>query len=187
LGTERLISVGATGGIHAGMTPGTIVVLDQIIDMTHGRNSTFYDRETGVVHIDLTEPYCPELRECLTEAGHNADIELKKSGTYICTNGPRLETRAEIEFYSKIGADVVGMTAMPEASLAREAELCYTGIAVVTNYAAGITGKKLTATEVIDTMNKTNILLKELVAETLKIVSSERNCPCKEAMRDAKV
>jgi 5'-methylthioadenosine phosphorylase len=187
LGIDRLISVGATGGIHAGMSPGTLVVPDQIIDLTHGRDATFYDGENGVVHIDLTEPYCSELRECLIEAGNTAEIEMKKSGTYICTNGPRLETRAEIQFYSQIGADVVGMTAMPEASLAREAELCYAGISVVTNYAAGITGKKLTATEVVDTMNRTAVLLKRLLAETLKLVSPERNCFCKEAMRNARV
>jgi 5'-methylthioadenosine phosphorylase len=82
---------------------------------------------------------------------------------------------------------VVGMTAMPEASLAREAELCYAGVSVVTNYAAGITGKKLTATEVVDTMNNTAALLKKLLAETLKLVPSERGCSCKEAMRNARV
>jgi len=187
LGIDRLISVGATGGIHAGMSPGAIVVPDQIIDMTHGRDTTFYDRENGVVHIDLTEPYCSELRECLIEAGNTAEIELKKSGTYICTNGPRLETGAEIQVYSQMGADVVGMTAMPEAALAREAELCYAGISVVTNYAAGITGKKLTATEVVDMMSKTAVLLKRLLAETLKFLPPERSCSCKEAMRNARV
>jgi 5'-deoxy-5'-methylthioadenosine phosphorylase len=187
LGIERLISIGATGGIHSGMMPGAIVVPDQIIDMTYGRAATFYDNEKGVVHIDLTEPYCPEVRNCLIEAGNKAGIGLKKSGTYICTNGPRLETRAEIQFYSQIGADVVGMTAMPEASLAREAELCYAGVSVVTNYAAGITGKKLTATEVVDTMHKTTVLLKKLLAETLKLVQAERSCSCKEAMKNARV
>jgi purine nucleoside phosphorylase len=77
LGIERLISIGATGAIHAGMVPGAIVVPDQIIDMTHGRDTTFYDRENGVVHIDLTEPYCPELRKCLIEAGNKSEIGLK--------------------------------------------------------------------------------------------------------------
>jgi 5'-methylthioadenosine phosphorylase len=185
LGVERIISVGAVGGIDTGMPPGTIVVLDQVIDMTHGRHSTFYDGESGVVHIDFTEPYCPELRNAVIEAGRKAGISLIKSGTYICANGPRLETKAEIEFYSRIGADVVGMTGMPEASLAREAEICYAGIAVVTNYAAGITAERLTATEVIETMNKTSILLKTLLKETFNLMPKERNCACKTALKDA--
>jgi len=187
LGVERIISVGAVGGIDAAMPPGTIVVLDQVIDMTHGRHSTFYDGESGVVHIDFTEPYCPELRNAITEAGGKAGISLKKSGTYICANGPRLETKAEIGFYSRIGADVVGMTGMPEASLAREAEICYAGIAVVTNYAAGITAEKLTATEVVETMHKTSIFLKTLLKETFNLIPKERSCACKTALKDARL
>lgn len=141
LGVERVISVGAAGGINQGMKPGMIVVLNQIIDMTKGRDGTFFEGKGGVIHVDLTEPYCPELRESIIRAGEKARIKLKKSGTYVCTNGPRLETKAEIHFFSAIGADVVGMTAMPEASLAREAELCYAGISVISNYAAGIREK----------------------------------------------
>jgi 5'-methylthioadenosine phosphorylase len=187
LGVERIISVGATGGIDAVMAPGTMVVLDQIVDLTAGRQATFYDGGDGVTHIDFTEPYCPEVRHAITEAGNNLDMVLKKSGTYICTNGPRLETRAEIEFYSQIGASVVGMTGMPEASLAREAEICYAGIAVVTNYAAGITGKKLTSAEVIDTMNRTSLHLKELLRESFGLIPKDRNCSCKTALKDARI
>lgn len=187
LGVERIISFGATGGISHGMKPGTIVVPDQIIDMASGRDSTFYSDEGDVVHIDFTEPYCPELRASLFRAGERSGIKVKKSGTYVCTNGPRLETGAEIKFFSEIGADIVGMTAMPEAALAREAELCYAGVAVVTNYAAGIREKKLTAAEVIDVMNKTAGKLKELLKAVLTMVPSERNCACKEALAKAKV
>jgi 5'-methylthioadenosine phosphorylase len=187
LGVERIISVGAVGAIDATMTPGTIVILDQVIDMTHGRHSTFHDGEGGVAHIDFTEPYCPELRNAVIEAGGKSGINLIKSGTYICTNGPRLETKAEIEFYSRIGADIVGMTGMPEASLAREAEICYAGIAVVTNCAAGLTAERLTATEVIETMNKTSILLKTLLKETFNLIPKERSCACKNALKDARL
>ncbi|HMK49578.1 MAG TPA: S-methyl-5'-thioadenosine phosphorylase [Thermodesulfovibrionales bacterium] len=185
LGVERIISIGATGGIDTVMAPGTMVVLDQIIDMTHGRQATFYDGGTGVVHIDLTEPYCPELRHALAEAGARTGLNPIRSGTYVCTNGPRLETRAEIEFYSQIGASVVGMTGMPEAALSREAEICYAGIAVVTNYAAGITGKKLTSAEVIEMMNRASLHLKVLLRESFGLIPKERNCPCKTALKDA--
>ena len=187
LGVNRIISLGATGGISHDMKPGAIIVLDQIIDMTKGRDITFYDGRGGVVHIDFTEPYCPELRESILTAGNKSGVSLKKSGTYVCVNGPRLESKAEIIFFSRIGADVVGMTAMPEASLSREAALCYAGICVVTNYAAGITGKRLTTTEVIETMKETAGRLKDLLKETLTLISSERKCSCKDALKEARM
>ena len=102
-------------------------------------------------------------------------------------NGPRLETKAEIIFFSRIGADVVGMTAMPEASLARESELCYAGIYVVTNYAAGITEKRLMATEVIKVMKGTAKKLKELLKETFKLTPNKRRCACKKALKEARI
>jgi 5'-methylthioadenosine phosphorylase len=186
IGVERVLSVGATGGISPGMAPGTIVIPDQIIDMTRRGDVTFHEGEE-VMHIDFTEPYCPEVRGALFRAGEKAGIDLGKSGTYVCAEGPRLETKAEIEFFSRIGGDVVGMTFMPEASLAREAELCYGGIAVVTNFAAGIKEKKLTATEVVDVMRQTMASLKILLREVLLLLPPERTCGCKDALRGAGV
>jgi 5'-methylthioadenosine phosphorylase len=186
LGVERVLSVGATGGISEGMAPGTIAIPDQIIDMSGRVGVTFHDGEE-VVHIDFTEPYCPQVRASLCMAGEKAGIELKQSGTYVCAAGPRLETKAEIEFFSRIGGDVVGMTFMPEASLAREAEICYGGIAVVTNFAAGIKEKKLTATEVVKVMNKAMITLRRLLKEAFGLLPPERNCGCKHALREARV
>jgi 5'-methylthioadenosine phosphorylase len=186
LGVERILSVGATGGIRPGMVPGTILIPDQIIDVTRGRAATFYEGE-DVVHVDFTEPYCPEVRDSLFRAGERAGIKLRKTGTYVCAAGPRLETKAEIKFFSHIGGDVVGMTFMPEASLAREAELCYGGIAVITNFAAGIKEKKLTATEVVDVMRGTMASLKILLRETLSLLPPGRSCGCKDALREARV
>jgi 5'-methylthioadenosine phosphorylase len=186
LGVERVLSVGATGGISQGMAPGTIVIPDQIIDMTRRRDVTFYDGEE-VVHIDFTAPFCSEVRGSLFTAGERAGIDLRKSGTYVCAEGPRLETKAEIQFFSHIGGDVVGMTFMPEASLAREAELCYGGIAIITNFAAGIKAKGLTATEVIDVMNEAMASLRRLLRETLSMLPGERSCGCKDALREARV
>ncbi|OHE55947.1 MAG: methylthioadenosine phosphorylase [Thermodesulfovibrio sp. RBG_19FT_COMBO_41_18] len=186
LGVERVISLGAVGSLSPEIGAGTIIVPDQIIDMTKGRDSTFYDSDE-VVHIDFTEPYCPELREYIFRAGKKSGIELKESGTYVCVSGPRLETKAEIIFFSGIGADAVGMTAMPEASLARETELCFAGINVVTNYAAGITEKKLTTTEVIEVMKRTSVRLKELLKEAFNLIPIERKCACKEALKKARM
>lgn len=186
LGAERIISVSAVGGISHEMTPGAIVVLDQIIDMTEGREFTFYDRDE-IVHIDFTEPYCPELRAAIINAGKRSVAKLKERGTYLCVNGPRLETAAEIKAFSLLGADVVGMTGMPEASLARELEICFAGIAVVTNCAAGISEKKLTTTEVMETMAKSVEEIRLILKDTFHAVLSQRTCGCKDALRDARM
>ncbi|NWF75683.1 MAG: S-methyl-5'-thioadenosine phosphorylase [Nitrospirae bacterium] len=187
IGVKRLISIGAAGGISPGMSPGTIVVPDQIIDMTKGRESTFFEGQDGVIHIDLTEPYCNLMRSAILDAARNAKIEVKESATYICVEGPRLETKAEIKYFSLIGADIVGMTAMPEAVLSREAEICYAGISIVTNFAAGINEKRLTATEVVDMMKNRSQQIKDILKELLKIIPIERNCSCSEALREAKI
>lgn len=186
LGAERILSVSAVGGISPELKPGMFIVPDQITDMTKSRVSTFYDGNE-VVHIDFTEPYCPELREALSRAGEKIGVELKESWTYVCVDGPRLETGAEIKIFLNLGIDIVGMTAMPEASLAREAELCLAGVAIVTNYAAGITGKKLTTTEVIEVMRGATKQVGSLLKETFLFISGERRCACKDALKDARM
>lgn len=186
LGVERIISVSAVGGIKKGLVPGDIVVPDQIIDMTEGRESTFYDREE-IVHVDFTEPYCSELRTVILSAGKKAGIKLKKNATYICVNGPRLETAAEIKAFSILGADIVGMTGMPEASLSKELAICFAGIAVATNYAAGISKKKLTTTEVVKTMTESTEKIRLLLKETLNLIPHSRSCICKDALKDARM
>lgn len=187
LGVQRLLAVGAVGGISPRTTPGTLVILDQIIDMTKTRKSTFHEGKTGVVHIDFTEPYCPELRKILLDTSRDSSAPIKKSGTYVCTEGPRLETKAEIRFFSRIGADVVGMTGMPEASLAREAQICYAGIAVVTNYAAGLRRRKLTVTEVIKTMNNATSSVQALLKDVLMRIPRRRVCSCNDSLTKAKI
>jgi 5'-methylthioadenosine phosphorylase len=186
LGAERIISVNAVGGISPEMKPGTIVIPDQVIDMTKGRKSTFFDGD-DVVHIDFTEPYCDELRESLFKAGKKSEIALMKSGTYVCVDGPRLETKAEIIFFKSIGANVVGMTVMPEASLSREGELCFACVAVVTNYAAGVREKRLTTTEVIEMMKRMSGVVNGLLKETFPLISDKRRCACKDALREARM
>ncbi|MFO0753088.1 MAG: S-methyl-5'-thioadenosine phosphorylase [Thermodesulfovibrionales bacterium] len=185
LGVERIIAVSAVGGINRDMPPGSLVLLDQIVDMTYGaRPSTFYE-EDRVVHVDFTEPYCAGMRESILAASRTAGLPLVEKGTYVCVNGPRLETAKEIEFFASIGADVVGMTAMPEASLAREAELCLAGIAVVTNRAAGISGGKLTTNEVVETMRGSLEALQSLLGSVLLRLPSSRTCACKDALQDS--
>ncbi len=185
LGVEKIISIGAVGGIKSDMQPGSLVILDQIIDMTMGaRAATFYDEEK-VVHVDFTHPYCAEVRDIFIKAAGHISLPVKKSGTYICVNGPRLETAREIQFFSLIGADVVGMTAMPEAVLARELEMCFAGISVVTNYAAGIAGARLTTTEVVEAMRNSLDAIKALLRAAVPRIPAHRTCACKDALKDA--
>lgn len=137
-GAKRVVSVASVGGIRADLLPGVIVVPDQILDYTHGRAYTYFDaRDKPVTHIDFTHPYCLTLRSQILEAARLAKEKFQDGGVYAATQGPRLETAAEINRYERDGADVVGMTGMPEASLARELGLSYAAIAVVVNHAAG--------------------------------------------------
>ncbi len=133
-----VVSVASVGGIRSDLVAGTLAVPDQIIDYTHGRKFTFFSAtERSVTHIDFTYPYCEKLRQCLLQAAQSAGEKVVLGGTYAATQGPRLETAAEIDRLERDGADMVGMTGMPEAALAREMGLSYAAIAVVVNAAAG--------------------------------------------------
>lgn len=138
IGVENIIAIAAVGGIHPDLVPGNIAIPDQIIDYTWGRENTFYEGGNGkVVHIDFTQPYDQNLREQLIVAANKVQQNIFDHGTYAATQGPRLETAAEINRLEKDGCDLVGMTGMPEAALARELEMAYAAITVVANHAAG--------------------------------------------------
>lgn len=137
-GAEGIVSVASVGGIRADLGPGALVVPHQIVDYTHGRPATFFDGgEAPVVHVDFTEPYDRALRERLLCATEAAGIRASGAAVYAATQGPRLETAAEIDRLERDGCDIVGMTGMPEAGLARELETPYAAICVVANWAAG--------------------------------------------------
>ncbi len=149
LGVERLVAVAAVGGISESMAPSVLAVPDQIIDYTWGREHTlFTDDLTHVTHIDFTEPYDAKLRQLMVDAGKAAEVPLVEQGTYAATQGPRLETAAEIRRLKHDGCDMVGMTGMPEAALARELELAYASCAVVANWAAGLHSAAITMEDI---------------------------------------
>ncbi len=138
IGVDKVIAINAVGGIAPEFTPGRLAFPDQIIDYTWSRINTFFEEGlTDVVHIDFTHPYCEKLRALLVWAAGEAGLEAVNFGTYAATQGPRLETAAEIDRLERDGCHMVGMTGMPEAALAREQELCYAACAVVANWAAG--------------------------------------------------
>jgi len=138
IGADRIVSVASVGGIRADLVPGTLLAPDQILDYTWGRAGTFFESvDAQVTHIDFTEPYSHGERRRILDAAVACDETVGDGGVYATTQGPRLETAAEITRLERDGADVVGMTGMPEAALAREIDLQYAAIAVVANYAAG--------------------------------------------------
>jgi 5'-methylthioinosine phosphorylase len=164
LGVQRIISVAAVGSIAATMRPGDVVIPHQLIDYTWGREPSFFtDNLTEVTHIDFTHPYCHSLREQLITAARQMNFPSHEQGVYGVTQGPRLETIAEINRMERDGCDIVGMTAMPEAALARELGICYATCAVVANAAAGRSATELTMAEIahnlIDGMQHVRTLL----------------------------
>ena len=164
-----VVAVASVGGIRADLVAGTLAIPDQIVDYTHGRESTYSGTGgRGVMHIDFTQPYCEPLRARLQEAAARAGARVVAGGTYATTQGPRLETAAEIDRLERDGADMVGMTGMPEAALARELGLRYAAIAVVVNDAAGRRASagevRLDADRALQAMARVRRILDELAA-----------------------
>ena len=144
-GVRRIIAVAAVGGIRSDFDNGAVVIPDQIVDYTWGREHTFFEHDRDhVVHVDFTSPYCERLRAELLDAARRVEIDAADGGTYAATQGPRLESAAEIDRLERDGCDIVGMTGMPEATLARELEVSYAHCAVVSNRAAGRSTETLT-------------------------------------------
>jgi 5'-methylthioadenosine phosphorylase len=185
IGVRNILATAAVGSMDLSMKLGDFVLVDQFIDFTKNRIATFHEGgERGVVHVDLTSPYCDSLREKLLSVGKTIDIRIHSQGTYVCTEGPRFETPAEIAMFSKFGGQLVGMTNVPEVVLAREAEMCYSAIAMVTNFAAGISLSPLTYGEVIEIMNQNTENLKTLLMNTIQLIDSEVDCHCQHALAE---
>ncbi|NLW56143.1 MAG: S-methyl-5'-thioadenosine phosphorylase [Firmicutes bacterium] len=181
LGVERILATAAVGSLNPQMTPGEVVVIDQFIDFTKNRPHTFFEGgEFGVVHMDYTEPYCPELRKVLLTAAEDLEIKAHDGGVYVCTEGPRFETPAEIRMFAQLDGDLVGMTNLPEVVLAREAGLCYATLSIVTNFAAGIATGPLSHEEVVAIMDENSERLKKLLKRALEIIPEGRSCACQE-------
>jgi len=181
LGVEFVFATAAVGSLKAEITPGSFVIIDQFLDFTKNRPSTLFDEASGVVHIDMTSPYCPEIRSTLINISKSLNIKTFEAGTYVCTEGPRFENKAEINMYKLLGGDVVGMTNYPEVVLAREANLCYSTVAMVTNYATGISKTPLSHKEVMDNMSLMSENIKNLFLKAIIDISPLRSCACKAA------
>ena len=183
LGVQQILAPSTVGSLREECKPGDIVFVDQFIDRTTRREQSFY---TGpkVCHISVADPMCPELRKILIEIAEKMNISYHKTGTYICIEGPRFSTKAESKMFKRWGADVVGMTLVPECVLAREAEICYASIATVTDYDVW-KDRPVNAGEVARVMKGNIEKVKSLVVETTTRIPRERTCECKDALKNA--
>ena len=187
IGVKYILATAAVGSINPAMQPGHFVLVDQFLDFTKNRQATFFDGgDAGVVHTDMTQPYCPELRDVLSRAARSLRLPSHPVGTYVCTEGPRFETSAEINMYRLLGGDLVGMTGVPEAPLAREAEMCYATAAVVTNYAAGISPTNLSHQEVLDIMQQNGANIRNMLLQAVVWIETDRRCTCHNSVEPMK-
>jgi 5'-methylthioadenosine phosphorylase len=187
LGVTRLVSVSAVGSMREEIVPGHLVLPDQFIDRTYARPKTFFGG--GIVaHVAFADPVCPQLLAHLAEACRAAHVEVHERGTYICIEGPQFSTRAESELYRSWGVHVIGMTAMPEAKLAREAEITYATLALATDYDCWYEGHEaVTIQQVIETMQRNVEAARTVVRRAAEQGArlAERTCPCETALRNA--
>lgn len=179
IGVKKVIATAAVGSLNDSMKPGDFVIVDQFLDFTKARASTFFEGGAkGVVHTDMTDPYCREVREFIYEIALRQGLLVHMGGCYVTAEGPRFETPAEIRMYKMLGGDLVGMTSVPEVVLAREAGLCYATIAMVTNFAAGISPHILSHSEVVEAMNKSSQNISRLIMNILEEIPLNSTCGC---------
>jgi 5'-methylthioadenosine phosphorylase len=184
LGVEHIISISACGSLKEELKPRDFVIPDQIFDRTKGRPCSFFGK--GIVgHISFAEPYCRNLSKLLYGSAGELNIPAHSGGTYVCIEGPQFSTKAESEVYRKLGFSVIGMTNLPEAKLAREAEICYSTVALVTDYDVWKEGEEVTIGEVIANMNANVENVKRLIKVVVPKIEHERSCACATAVKYA--
>lgn len=187
LGVTRVLAPCAAGSLKPYIQPGHFVVCDQFFDRTKGRQDTFFDGP-DVVHVSLANPYCAELRALAIQAGSEAALSIHPSGTMVVIEGPRFSTKAESEFHASQGWDAVSMTQYPEVCLARELEMCFCGIALITDYDSGIEGAApVSAAEVVRVFGESNHKLRELLVSMISAIPADRGCGCGTALRGARL
>ena len=187
LGITRIIAPSAVGSLKEKIKPGHFVLPSQFIDFTKSRKNSF-SKVGKVIHISVADPFCPELQKNISDVVDSQNITMHKNCTYVCIEGPRFSTKAESKFYKSTGADIIGMTLVPECQLAREAQMCYVSISTVTDYDVWAE-KPVTAKEVMNTLSKNVEITKKLLVELIKKMpenfTSNRTCSCEKALTEA--
>lgn len=183
LGVKRIIAPSAVGSLKEEIAPGHFALPSQFLDFTKSRDGSF--SENGrVIHISVAEPFCPELKDVILNTAKNQNISIHSDCTYVCIEGPRFSTKAESKFFRSTGADIIGMTLVPECQLAREAQICYASISTVTDYDVW-SDKPVTAKEVLETLSKNVTTTKKLLAFLIDEIPKTRGCSCEKALSEA--
>ncbi|HVL31969.1 MAG TPA: S-methyl-5'-thioadenosine phosphorylase [Actinomycetota bacterium] len=187
LGVQRVLAPTAAGSLQPHVRRGDFVISDQVVDRTSGRASTFYDGPE-TVHVSLADPYCEDMRVVAVKQARAHGISVHETGTVVVIEGPRFSTRAESRWYSQMGWEVINMTQYPEVALARELELCYCNISLITDYDCGVEGTApVTVPEVIKVFNDNNAKLRDLLLAVIPELPEQRTCPCATALAGARV
>jgi len=185
LGVKRILAASTVGSLREDYQPGDLVFADQFIDRTTRREQSFYSiTERKVCHISVAEPMCPQLHQVLVEAANGLQIKNHTTGTYVCIEGPRFSTKAESRMYQKWGADIIGMTMVPEVVLAREAEICYANISTVTDYDCW-KDHNVCVDDIVGIMKTGTENVKRIVAKSIAKTPSECTCRCHSALSSA--
>lgn len=185
LGVQRILSASAVGSLKEEIAPLDILLPDQFFDRTRGRISTFFGNGL-VAHVSFADPVCPDLLSQVSEAARRAGVKAKKGGTYLCMEGPAFSTKAESQIYRSWGMDVIGMTNLQEAKLAREAEICYVTLALVTDYDCWHESHDSVSVEmIIDNLVQNSRHAQSIIIETVAGLSESRNCLCGQALKYA--
>ncbi|MCR4432294.1 MAG: S-methyl-5'-thioinosine phosphorylase [Tepidanaerobacteraceae bacterium] len=183
LGVKYIYASAAVGSCNCRFAPGDIVVITDFIDFTKARLATFYDGgEEGVAHVDMSDPYCKNLRKRFYDAANREGLNIKGDAVYVCTEGPRFETAHEIKMYRQLGGDVVGMTSVPEAVLAKELGMCYAAVGIITNWCTGIDSEGVKLHDIKGLMAKTGEKLTRVFVKVLTGDLSQENCSCAGAL-----
>ena len=187
LGVRRIIGPCASGALRADLALGEFVVCDQFVDRTTGRADTFYEGPV-TTHVSAADPYCTDLRRILVDTAHELGIAVRDGGTVVVVQGPRFSTRAESEWFQLMGWDIINMTAYPEGHLARELELCYANISMVTDHDVGVDGAEPVSHEtVIRVFNENNAKLRDLLFAAIPKIGPQPDDVCATALRGARV
>lgn len=191
LGVTRVIAPVAAGSLQSHVRPGNIVICDQFVDRTSGRQDTYFATGPKVAHISTAHPYCPVLRELANYAAAERNLEVHGHGTVVVIQGPRFSTLAESRWFSSMGWEVVNMTQYPEVVLARELEMCYVNVSLITDYDAGLEGdpdaKPVSVEEVVSQFATNIARVRDLVLDLIPRIPEVRQCPCATAMKGAVV
>jgi 5'-methylthioadenosine phosphorylase len=186
MGVERILATSVSGSLVPAWGPGTLVLIDQFINFTFNRVDSFYPLDGKLAHVDVTDPYCLNLQRMLIASAEKLHLNLQRGATYACLNGPRFESRAEIEMVRRLGGHLVGQTNYLECVLARELAMCYATVGVVSNHAAGMQST-LTAKEVTENIQKIGPILSDLFSTLIRAYPDHPDCACHHALDAAEL